>query len=666
MNNDYGKVLNFWKEKESLPVTPREQVSSERKMPGQVKVSEKVKEIMAKTDYLLNRPSERGLLQRTKPEQKSNKPPQLEGKFSSEEITPASEEVKGRERSLKLEKLRRVFEKNHEGQQSQAGKAAPGKIAIPLAFMTPEEKEIRRKMKGKEKETEAVAEVSIANLDLTKEAAALSEIEEELYRLNQRLDEKRLDEKPSLEDLNAIREELSDLEKILSEEKFKLSPERDDLCLQVGNLGKKLNEARKSASELEKFQLSRLIPKISLPQSNLEQLSEELDKILENLVVDVEVESTHSAQLATVEGQISQPLKMMGEKSKQFDFKAIEQDIAILKEILRGKPINSLTKISAKKVEGLTHSYTVYSNGKISVHLKKEEWIRVGDEIKTGLLGKGGYKRAKLMQDIDTEEIKVRGVLFKPLDQKQRKAIFQFMEEVKDQPYICQMEHVVWESIPKNPVSIWSGQKTGGRKEAFISKYYPFSGEKMFSFAKSNQSSQPLHIPIALQLAQGIQRMHEKGWVHRDLKPENIFLQWDPSNPETVEAVVGDFDTVHKNSDASKRRDSLGTPGYIPPEYSEEEHVEDARPADVYALGVSLLEMFISHGSAPWKVGREAIQITLYLTDAGYKKELEELKQKAESDLERLIIEMCNPDPRTRPTIDEVVERLERMQKQNF
>ncbi|KIC74714.1 hypothetical protein DB42_AZ00690 [Neochlamydia sp. EPS4] len=43
-----------------------------------------------------------------------------------------------------------------------------------------------------------------------------------------------------------------------------------------------------------------------------------------------------------------------------------------------------------------------------------------------------------------------------------------------------------------------------------------------------------------------------------------------------------------------------------------------------------------------------------------------ELKQEAGVNLERLIIEMCDLGPSARPTIDEVVERLQRMQKQNF
>ncbi|MBS4166237.1 Uncharacterized protein NEOC65_001322 [Neochlamydia sp. AcF65] len=657
MNNDYGKVLNFWEEKASQPATTREQVSRERKMPGQVKVSEKAKEILAKIDYFLNRPSERGLLQRTKPEQKSNKPQKLEEKPPSKEIISASEEAKGPARSLNVEKLRRVFEKTHEGQPSQPGKATPGKITIPLAFMTPEEKEIRRKMKGKEKETEAVVEEFIVNSDSTKEAAALSEIEEELYRLNQTLEENL-----SLEDLNMISKEHSDLVKILDKGNFKSSLWGRELHLQVGNLEKKIDEARKIASRVEESQTNPFLLETNLSQSDSEQLSEELDKILENLALDADVESNHPTELATVEGQISQPLKMMGEESKRFDFKAIEQDIVSLKEILKKSPRDLITKISAKGA-GLTHSYTVYPDGKIAVHLKKEEWMRIGNELKAGLLGKGGYKRAKLMQDIDTKEIKVRGVLFEPLDEVERVNIIQFIEDVKGQPHICQMEHVAWKSMPKKPVSIWSAQKAGGRKEAFISKYYPFSGEKVFSFIKSNQLHKQLHAKIALQLAQGIQIMHEKGWVHRDLKPENIFLQWDPSNPEAVEAVVGDFDTVHKNSDASKREVSLGTPGYIPPEYSEEEHVEDARPADVYALGVSLLEMFISHGSAPWKVGRDPIPLTFYLTEAGYKEDLEKLKQKARGDLEELIIEMCDPAPSARPKIEVVVERLQRMQK---
>ncbi|MEO8129934.1 MAG: protein kinase [Bryobacteraceae bacterium] len=89
---------------------------------------------------------------------------------------------------------------------------------------------------------------------------------------------------------------------------------------------------------------------------------------------------------------------------------------------------------------------------------------------------------------------------------------------------------------------------------------------------------------IALQIASGLAKAHERGIVHRDIKPSNIML-----SPEG-EARIIDFGLA-KYSDVSATVEGIvcGTPMYMSPEQASGKPL-DAR-TDLWSLGLVLYEM---------------------------------------------------------------------------
>jgi eukaryotic-like serine/threonine-protein kinase len=101
-------------------------------------------------------------------------------------------------------------------------------------------------------------------------------------------------------------------------------------------------------------------------------------------------------------------------------------------------------------------------------------------------------------------------------------------------------------------------------------------------------------LPLALQMAAGLQAAHDAGVVHRDFKSANVMLI-PPRSAETApRVVVTDFGLaragVGTDLDTITRTDHvIGTPAYMAPEQVDGGEVTSA--ADIYALGVVLYEM---------------------------------------------------------------------------
>jgi serine/threonine-protein kinase len=97
-----------------------------------------------------------------------------------------------------------------------------------------------------------------------------------------------------------------------------------------------------------------------------------------------------------------------------------------------------------------------------------------------------------------------------------------------------------------------------------------------------------LAFAIGLQLADGLQAVHDAGLVHRDVKPANVMLD------ARGAARLMDFDIAKQwqaeNTAKTSTGQPLGTPEYMSPEYARGGGV-DFR-SDLYSLGVVLFEMF--------------------------------------------------------------------------
>ena len=90
-----------------------------------------------------------------------------------------------------------------------------------------------------------------------------------------------------------------------------------------------------------------------------------------------------------------------------------------------------------------------------------------------------------------------------------------------------------------------------------------------------------------LQLVNAVDFMHSKGIYHRDIKPENIFLAQDGS------MKLGDFGLA--TTDAWSYESSVGSDRYMAPEqYEATESGYSAAKADVWAIGICLLNVLFS------------------------------------------------------------------------
>lgn len=92
-------------------------------------------------------------------------------------------------------------------------------------------------------------------------------------------------------------------------------------------------------------------------------------------------------------------------------------------------------------------------------------------------------------------------------------------------------------------------------------------------------------LAVGAQLADALAHAHERGIAHRDLKPDNVMLTAD-NQPRLIDFGVGWSATA---SPITRDGAAPGTPTYMPPERLTDAEA-DARPGDVYALGVLLWE----------------------------------------------------------------------------
>jgi serine/threonine protein kinase len=106
-------------------------------------------------------------------------------------------------------------------------------------------------------------------------------------------------------------------------------------------------------------------------------------------------------------------------------------------------------------------------------------------------------------------------------------------------------------------------------------------------------------VRMLLQMASGLQAIHQTGIIHRDMKPENILLT------AQGDVKITDFGIARMNSGPrlTEHGGVVGTIDYVSPEYLEKGQV-DLR-SDIYALGVMAYEMIT--GETPFK-GKSVIE----------------------------------------------------------
>jgi serine/threonine protein kinase len=162
-----------------------------------------------------------------------------------------------------------------------------------------------------------------------------------------------------------------------------------------------------------------------------------------------------------------------------------------------------------------------------------------------------------------------------------------------------------------------------------------YEGETLEEKIKEKRLKKEDAIEIVIQIAQGLQKAHEKEIIHRDIKPANIIITNDG------DAKILDFGLAKLKGQTklTKEGSTLGTVAYMSPEQAKAETVDHR--TDIWSVGVLAYELIT--GELPFK--GEYDQVILYSIMNEEPAFMSDVRQDVPEELEKIIRKMLTKNP---------------------
>lgn len=232
-------------------------------------------------------------------------------------------------------------------------------------------------------------------------------------------------------------------------------------------------------------------------------------------------------------------------------------------------------------------------------------------------LGKGGMGEVFLAYDRTTQQAValkiVREEARMPGDDEALRLELILARSVSD-PNVCRVHDLA--SSPYGPILVME-YITGQTLHTHIRRKKAQGGYTADEFRR-----------IASDVASGVAAIHQQGLVHGDLKPGNVMVTTN-ADGSFGKAIVLDFGFAKERARASARRPGAppdgGTPNYMSPERIRS---GGASPEDdVYALGLTLLEMWTCRVPEPGYKPRSKTMRQQIMFDVPAGLSIDEIKQ---------------------------------------
>ena len=192
------------------------------------------------------------------------------------------------------------------------------------------------------------------------------------------------------------------------------------------------------------------------------------------------------------------------------------------------------------------------------------------------------------------------------------------------------------------------------RGERYIAQEYVDGADLDMALRVVRRVAPSVAALLALELARGLEAIHERDIVHRDLKPSNVLLG------KGGEVKIADFGIALEGTGERLTRMgyAVGTPPYMSPEQLLGERVDQR--SDVFAFGVLLYEMAVGEPPFP-EVDPECDDALIKRIQAERYHALRRRNPEALRWLSKLVRHCLRPKPGKRPQLmSEVRAVLER------